>query len=475
MAEKSKGLKHKLISSLLWSGGSNLILFFVAFGGSIVLARLILPKVFGQFAYSVAIIEMCALVAGIGTSSTIIQNNKWPDSELAGAAFFLNLVFIGIYILVACLLGWFLFETVLVFYLFLLSAKLAEMLTAAHVALVVKNFKFKQQSKVNLITTLFALLIAVLLAYRGYGLWGLATQYAVMKIFMAGAMIWISRGKLKYNFRKSYIKTFLANGKHLWVLTAVEKVRPNLAPLIISNFLNLKLLGLYNRGLSLVQRFSSLTFSLVQQVFLASFSEIQSNKNKTSLLFNSTAFVLIRVTTLISLLLACLSKELIVFFYGENWLPAASVLKVTAFYTALLPLTQLCRIIHLSTGRFEEIKYIQIVQVFLFTVTALVGVTTIGITGVAWALNISTAAVLFLYLLSLQRFVDLKRIAVFGVPLASGMGYFILFSWVKEMGFIPKQDVLKILILAPVIVVCYLLIGIIFERKQWVDIWLRLR
>lgn len=466
MSEKDKSVKYKLINGMLWRGGSNLIIFFITFGGSIILARFILPGVFGQFAYFLAVVEMCTLVTAISTSSTVIQNKKWPDSELAGAGFSLSLIFIGIYALLACFVGWFLFKDNLAIYLFLLGAKVCEMSSGIHAALVIKTFKFRQQSKVDLATTLCALLVAVLLSCQGYGLLALATQYVIMKIFMAGAMIWVSRGKLKYNFQKHYVNMFIRNGKQLWVATSVEKIRHNFAPLIISNFLNLKLLGIYNRGTSLAQRFSSLTFSLVQQVFLASFSEIQNDREKKSLLFNTTAFILIRITILISLLLACLSREFIGFLYGETWLPAAPVLRVAAFFGALFPMIQLCRTIHLSAGHFKVIKHIQMVEVFLFIVTLIVGVKTIGIIGAAWALNVTVAVILFLYLLSLQRFVDFKKTAILGLPLVSGLGLFILFSWLKSIITLPFGNFVIILVLTPAIVLCYLLLIVVFEKKQ---------
>ncbi|HBT4991958.1 TPA: oligosaccharide flippase family protein, partial [Klebsiella pneumoniae] len=144
------------------------------------LARLISPSEYGIMAMALVVINFGMLVRDLGTAAAIIQKKQLTD-ELINAIFWMNL-FMGIIIAgVICAfspLFSHLFHSpgltpvlLLVSIIFPLSSS-----SATHLALLERDSKFKSISFIEIRSSVISVILALLLAYNGFGVYSLVFQ-----------------------------------------------------------------------------------------------------------------------------------------------------------------------------------------------------------------------------------------------------------------------------------------------------------
>lgn len=170
-------LKKKAISGVKWSFAQQFSVHFINFGVQVLLARLLLPEMFGLIAMVVIFVSVGWVLSDSGMTSSLIRT-KDPDQLDYSTVFFTNLsAAIFVYLIVFSLapsISSFYSQPELVDIIRVLSLSfIIKAFSAVHIAKMTKEMDFKGQMKLQVPSVMVAGVAGVVLAYKGYGVWSL--------------------------------------------------------------------------------------------------------------------------------------------------------------------------------------------------------------------------------------------------------------------------------------------------------------
>ena len=321
-----------LLSNTKWVALSQGIKVGVQLLNIVVLARLIPPGEYGLMAMALVVTNFAGLVRGLGTAAAIIQKKNLEERTI-NAIFWLNVCMgcaIAIIILISSpIISLIFHEQRLVLILCLLSLSFPLASTAsAHLALLEKKSRFKEIAFIEISSSVIAVSIAIILAYRGYGVYSLVFQSIFLSL-MSTIQFWFKsewRPNTKIIIDLQEIKKLIGFSGNLTIFNFINYFSRNADSIIIGHFLSSAILGAY----SLAYRI--MLFPVQNMTFVASralypvFSEYQDDNEKLKKTYYNTLYLILLLVFPLMTGLAMLSEPFIKLVFGDSWLLTASIL-----------------------------------------------------------------------------------------------------------------------------------------------------
>jgi O-antigen/teichoic acid export membrane protein len=228
--------------------------------------------------------------------------------------------------------------------------------------------------------------------------------------------------------------------------------------------------------MGLTQRFQSIFLTVLQPLLNVSFADLQSDRERSSVVFNTSAWTLTRASLVLTLIFLAAPREFILILYGENWLYAAGLVPLVAPFVFLSPLRGLSRSFLLSNGCFVAVRNIQMLELALFFTTLAVGGALYGIEGICGGVSIWMVAAMSVYLVRVARVIRLELRRTFLLPSLLLVGIAALSHLIRQHPAISGIGMVPLALASSggVLVVCATAF-LIFERPQLDSIWRRLR
>ena len=276
------GLKDKAISGASWSLTGRLLQQGVQFLIGIILARLLMPEEYGLVAMALVFITVFYVFVDSGFSTAIIQRKEITKSDLS-TVFYLNLgvsviAFIILYLL-APLIAKFYGNIQLVRIVRTLSLMIIlYALTIVQNSLLVRDIRFKIKTRIELVSQILSGIIAIYLAYKGYGVWALIWKTLLNQIFV-NIQLWMSNRWLpSFEFNKNSFKELFGFSNKLLVSGIIDRVYQQINRLVVGKFFPAAELGYYTKA----EQFNNLpshTISNSLMSFYYRFSKMQDDMN----------------------------------------------------------------------------------------------------------------------------------------------------------------------------------------------------
>jgi O-antigen/teichoic acid export membrane protein len=469
---------RRFLSSARWLSAINVIQAVLLLAVSIVLARSILPEVFGRFAYLLAVAEGLSLVTGFGVNTSILQNRAYPPREFQNTGFALAALLVLGYVLIAAVAGALLVPGLIFPYLLLVSGKAFSMLAGVHGILLQKEYRFRNFGLIQFGAFVASSAVAIGLALQGHGMRALVMQYVVLQVLVALFTVWWSPFRISPAdfFHPDCARTLLRNGRQLFVSQMVEKLLAVGDKIWINRSFGAPMLAFFNRAVGLIQRFQSIFLTVLQPLLNVSFAELQADRERSSVVFNTSAWVMLRASLIMTLIFLVAPREFILLLYGENWLFAAGLVPLIALFVFLSPLRGLARNFLLSNGCFVSVRNIQLLELALFIAALWVGSALYGIEGLCIGVSLWMAVGLAVYLARVSRVVRLELRRVFLLPIVLLVGFTALNHVARQLPAISRLGPLPLVLAGSAIVVAGCTAAfLLFEREQVRSLWRRLR
>jgi teichuronic acid exporter len=203
-------LKDKAINGVLWNSIGNFSAMGIEFIIGIILARILSPSEFGLIGTITVVIALSQVFVNSGFSQAIVRKQNCTQTDYS-TAFFFNFA-VGILIFLLLL---FTAQPISVFFenselkpiiQVLGFGLIISSLTLIQQAKLTKRIDFKLQTKISITASTLSGLLAVYLAYNGFGVWSLvAKQLANSTI--TSIFLWIfNRWKPSLVFSKQSFK-----------------------------------------------------------------------------------------------------------------------------------------------------------------------------------------------------------------------------------------------------------------------------
>ena len=377
-----ENVRGKAFSGMLWGGLEKLSLQIFGFVQGVILARLLSPSDYGLIAmvFIFVLISYNFVDAGFGTA--LIQKKDRTETDYS-TIFVLNL-FLSFFIslvlfLSAPLIAGFYNEVALVeivrAYSFIIF--LSSFVAIQDVRLSV-FLEFRKKSVINIVTTVVSGILAIILAFCGYGVWSLIYPQFVM--LLTKAMLcwhyqhWIP--KLSFSL-DSFYKLF-GFGSKIFVSSILSTFSGNIYSLVIGKIFSANSLGYYSRADSYAALPVKTITGVIDSVTYPVFSKFQDDDKQLINSFRRLLRFSAYVVFPIMIGLAVLAKPFVVVLVTEKWLPCVVYLQVLCFARMWLHIQNLNFNVLKSKGHSNIVLkleiIIQIVIILSLVVTASFGI-----------------------------------------------------------------------------------------------------
>jgi|LSQX01.3.fsa_nt_gb O-antigen/teichoic acid export membrane protein len=324
--EASSGIKWNFIGQI----GHNTTQFIV----SIFLARLLMPEEFGLVGMMTIFMAIANVFIDSGFSVAIIQK-KNPSIEDVSTVFFFNIIIsVSFYLL-------FFFSSGLIaqFYNEPELARLTRVISLVFLinsfgtiqaTLLRKELKFKQLNLINLLSVILSSLLAIFMAFKGFGVYSIVTQ-SISYAFLTNALYWyfsIWRPKLIFSIKS--FKELFGFGSKLLVASLLDRIYSSIDSLIIGRVFSAAQLGFFTRARA-TRDIPAQTFAgVLGSVVLPIFSKIDNDEDLRNYHLKFLSLVSYLVFP-IMVGMFVVAKPVILVLYGEKWLLSIGILQILVF------------------------------------------------------------------------------------------------------------------------------------------------
>lgn len=246
-------LNQRSLRSGLITVASQPIKLIIGVGGTMVLARLLVPADFGLLAMVQPLLSMVDSLSNLGLETATVQRQELDQAE-ASAIFWLSLkinaLLLGGMMLFAPLLAWFYGQPELVNIVLCLAIGVASLcLSFQHMSLLKRHMQFELLTTIEVVAMLVSTIVAIGGAWLGWGYWALVLQLTVQQV-IRGIAYWIFCNWRPYNpiqsaQFKTNLRSTLSYGAHLTGFRFVSRIGMKMDRILLGYFGGASILGFY--------------------------------------------------------------------------------------------------------------------------------------------------------------------------------------------------------------------------------------
>lgn len=325
--------KNKLvITSFFWKfaekSGAQIVQAVV----SIVLARILMPEVYGVVALVAVLVNILNVFVDSGLGNALIQKKNTDDVDFS-TVFYFNMV-------ICLLLYSVLFLSAPAIAHFYENSQLCSIVRVLGLVIIISGIKNIQQAYVakNMIFkkffiatlggTITSAFVGIGMAYCGFGAWALVVQ-TLTNLGLDTLILWITvkwRPKLVFSIKR--LMELLAFGWKLLASSLLDAVYNNLRQLIIGKLYSSTDLAYYNRGKQFPEMITTSIHSSIDSVLLPVMAQEQDNRTIIKGMMRRAIKTSIYVMAPMMMGLAAIAEPLISFLLTDKWLDSAFFMKV---------------------------------------------------------------------------------------------------------------------------------------------------
>lgn len=468
-----ENLKQKAIAGAIWSSVQKFGLSGISFLSNIVLARILSPSDYGCIGMlSIFIVVSTALVYG-GFVSALIQK-KDTTAEDYSTVFIWNLV-------VACILYCILFFCAPAISNFYGIEKLSSILRVQGIILIINGFcaiqttllrkqlEFGKLAKVNITSAFVSVIVAIILAFNGFGVWALVFQQITVSGLNCLILWSISVWKPSLKFSIKSFSTLFSYGSFLLLNDLFNSLCDNIQGLLIGKKFSASTLGLYTQARRLEEVPTQSISQMVAQVTFPIYSKIQDDDERLKRAVKSSLSLMNFINFPLMILLIIVAKPLIVFLFTEKWVDSVPLFQILCLAGIVNCLQSVNYQVVSACGRSKELFYWNFVKRGAGLILMFGGLY-FGVKGVLWGMTISFYITYFInaklsYKSTKYSITDqLKDSApLFFNSVVSGIIAFLLsFANWESFTILISQIIIYIL--------SYYFLAVLFKRKELVEI-----
>ena len=367
MAEQS--LKEKTIKGTAWSAIDAVFKYGVSFVVGIVLARLLTPDDYGLIGILTIFISLCNVIVDGGFTYAIIRKQNATDEDYC-TVFYTNLVvslsLAATLFLCAKPISVFFERTELVNLTRAMSPVVViNALAMVQKARLTKKIDFKTQTIITIIAASSSGVIGIGMALAGCGVWSLVGQqlsnFGLNTFFLWVFNKWVP--KLVFSWKS--FKDLWSFGWKLLVSGVLGAITDELNHAVIGKYYSPVSLGQYTRARQFANLLSHNVTTIVQRVSFPVFSTIQDDKSRLKSGYKRVIKITMLPTFCCMLMLAAISKSLILTLIGPQWEMATTILPIICFSLMLYPFHALNINAIQVCGRSDLTLRLKIIKTFL--------------------------------------------------------------------------------------------------------------
>ena len=329
-------VKQKFLRGSLWLGLGSIILRFMELFRSIILARLLLPEVFGLMGILHLLREGIQTFTHVGFGDAIIYR-KSEIEESVNTAWILSIIrglllFVLLYFLSPLIASFYGEDTLNLGIKVLAIVFVFNGLSNTYMVLYRKNIEFKKIALLNLITEFLGIVVVIILAYYLRNIWALLFGVLFSSFTKMLLSYRIAEKSPNFSFDKKLAWEMFHYSKYLTGAGILFFFTTRLDDGLVGKLLGMKELGFYINAYFFANLPATHVTAILAPLIFPTYAYYSQNQEKMNRLFLRVLKVVSIVTIPAAFGILALSDEIASVLLGEIWLPMVPALKVLVFF-----------------------------------------------------------------------------------------------------------------------------------------------
>lgn len=330
----ARGTVWKLLERFVGRGISLII--------SVILARLLTPDDYGLIALTTVFTNLSEILIDAGFGTALVRKEEVDEDDYACVfviSFVISAFLYVILFFVAPFIAQYYEKRELTAVLRVMSLVLfVQAFASARNAYFNRNMQFRVLMECNTAAAVLSGVTGIVLACCAFGVWALVLQRLLQQVFITVFLFIRVRWKPKFRFHMGKFRELFSFSTGVIGASLVNYVENCVNSLIIGKHYSVADLGYCDKATILPEQISLNSFGAMTNVLLPTVSSYQSDIEKLNRVIRKvvsyTSFVLFPV--MLGMLMV--SREAIVVFFTEKWLPSVPLMQCMCIYYIATPL-----------------------------------------------------------------------------------------------------------------------------------------
>jgi len=359
-------LKQKAISGATWSLTGRILQQGSQFVFGIILARLLLPAEYGLVSMAMVFVIVLQVFIDSGFSAAIIQRKNLTNTDLS-TVFYINLIL----------------STLAYIILFFSAGEIAEFynepqllkivrvlsllvflfaLSIVQNSLLTRDVNFKLRTRIEFTSQVLSSIIAIFLAYKGYGVWALIWKTLFNQIFI-NIQLWFQNNWFpSLEFSKSSFKELFSFSSKLLLSGLLDTIYRQLYRLVVGKFYPAAELGFYTRAEQFKNLPSQTISGALMSFLLPVFSKMQDEPER----LKKAALKVIKIVMFFNInamiVMGIIADPMIHVLLGDKWSGAIPYLQLIVLVGVFFPMHAINVQILAALGRSDLFLRIEVLK-----------------------------------------------------------------------------------------------------------------
>ena len=320
-----------MIKKLLWVFLEKGLLTIIQFVSLVVLSRILGPEDYGVYGVMAIFIAVSDMLVDSGFSGAIVQKKDIGSTDINTLLFSNIIIGLVLYIILffsAPAIEHYYEIPNLCSYIRILGISiLVFALSQVQNAIIIRNLQFRKSAIINIVASIIALIAAIWIAKKGYGVWALIYQSLINSIVVTILMWLTTKTKIGLKVSKESFRFFWNFGSNVLAVNILDTIVNNITTSIIPKIDSLGKSGLYFQA----TKITNIPINIIG-LSVDKFSFPVLSKEKDRVLFLEKARLMNRFLILIILpifpLLSYCAFPVIQLVLGDNWIEVAPYFSV---------------------------------------------------------------------------------------------------------------------------------------------------
>lgn len=350
-------LVRQTLHGIAWTSVARGVAQVSSFLLMLVLARLLEPVDFGLIGMAAVVSGFLSLLGELGLGAALVQRADL-DERHRSSAFWLSLssgaVLTFLLELAAPLIASFYREPRLVPVIRVLALDfMIAPARSVQTALLSRSMAFKSIATVEIIGVISSSTVAVVLAFRGAGVWALVFRQLCSSGIQTVALWTLSRWRPALTADRAALKELWKFSSHLLGFGAINYWARKADDLLIGRFLGPAPLGLYTRAYGLMMLPLTEISGVFGRVMFPLLSQMQDDRARTKSIYLRSLAAISILSFPIMLVLLVTAEPLVLTLYGKKWLGMVPTLQIYCVVGAFQSIGTTVGWIYQSQGRTD--------------------------------------------------------------------------------------------------------------------------
>ncbi len=429
-------IKKQLFSGVFYTALSKYSGIVVSLIVTAILARLLSPDDFGVVAIASVVISFFNIFTDIGLSAAIIQHknlSKQDLSDLFTFTFWCGIILAGGFFILSIPIANYYEHSILSNICKILSVNLFfSSVSIVPNALFYKNKEFRYIAIRSLSIQFAGGIFSVVFALLGGGIYALLINPVLSCILLFIISIKRYPQRLSLFFNISPIRKIFSYSVYQFLFGTIVYFSRNLDKLLIGKYLNMTALGYYEKSYRLMMLPLQNITQVITPVMHPILSDLQDDKRQLTSAHEKIVKILAAIGFPLSVFLFFSAREIILFLFGEQWIPSISVFQILSLSVGMQIVLSSSGSIFQAAGDTKSLFVCGLFSALINTIGILLGVFYFKtLDAIAISINITVLlgfiqSYIYMYVVTLKQSIY-PFIKLFVLPLIISLVFVIVF------------------------------------------------